>query len=177
MASERDFPYRVVASFSEAARAREVVAALIEGGVSPDRVTLDVPDIVLQEESTPTGRRESSFFRRFIVMVSLWSVLGAAIGVPIAAALTALGVGPGGTEGLLLQLVAWIIFWHLMIGLWAGYALLMDRSRFTPGQTSGTQARVEVACRDRDEVSRMVQLLRRQEASAVQVQGAAVEER
>ena len=64
-----------------------------------------------------------------------------------------------------------------MIGLWAGYALLMDRSRFTPGQASATQARVEVACRDREEVSRMVQLLRRQEASDVQVQAAAVEER
>ena len=130
-----------------------------------------------QDVSTPIGRRESSFFGRFLVMVTLWSVLGAAIGVPIAAGLTALGVGPGGAEGLLLQLVAWIIFWHLLIGLWAGYALLMDRSRFTPGRVSGTQARLEVACRDRDEVSQMVQLLRQQEASTVQVQGAAVEER
>jgi len=168
VASHDDSPYRVVASFADVVQAREAAAALIEEGVSPDRVSLDVPDIVSQEVSTPAGRRESLFFGRFVVTVTLWSIAGAVLGVPAAAILTAVGIGPGGRDGFLLQLVAWIIFWHLMIGLWAGYALLMDRSQFTPGRPGATLGRVEVACRDGDEVVLLTELLLRRGATSVQ---------
>jgi hypothetical protein len=168
VASRDDTAYRLVAGFADPALAREAAAALIEGGVSPARISLEVPDIVSQDVSTAAGRRESLFFRRFVVTVTLWSVAGAALGVPVAAILTAVGIGPGGSEGFVLQLVAWIIFWHLMIGLWAGYALLMDRTQFTPGRLGGNSARVEVACRDGDEAARLTELLRQRGATSVQ---------
>lgn len=64
---------------------------------------------------------------RLVLIIAAWSVAGTAVGGAIGALLS-YTVGPHGTEGFILQVVSWAIFAHLIIGLWAGYALLADRS-------------------------------------------------
>ena len=64
---------------------------------------------------------------RFVVIVAAASVVGTAVGAALGAILS-YTVGPHGTEGFVLLVVTWAIFAHLLIGLWAGYALLSDRS-------------------------------------------------
>jgi len=71
---------------------------------------------------------------RFAVIVAAWSIAGSAAGAAFGAVLS-YTVGPHGTEGLILLVVTWALFAHLLIGLWAGYILLADRSsaEITPG--------------------------------------------
>ena len=71
---------------------------------------------------------------RFALIVAAWSIAGTAAGAAFGAVLS-YTVGPHGTEGLILLVVTWALFAHLLIGLWAGYILLADRSRaeITPG--------------------------------------------
>jgi hypothetical protein len=64
---------------------------------------------------------------RFVVIVAACSIAGTAAGAALGAALS-YTVGPHGTEGLILLVVTWAVFAHLLIGLWAGYILLSDRS-------------------------------------------------
>ncbi len=74
---------------------------------------------------------------RFAVIVAAWSVAGTAAGAALGALLS-YTVGPRGTEGLILLMVTWALFAHLIVGLWAGYVLLADRSdpEFSPGAAS-----------------------------------------
>lgn len=65
---------------------------------------------------------------RFVAIVVLWSIVGTALGAAFGAFLS-YTVGPHGTEGLILLVITWAIFAHVLVGMWAGYALLSDRSR------------------------------------------------
>jgi len=64
---------------------------------------------------------------RVVVIIMLWSIVGAGIGAGLGAALS-LTIGPSGTSGLIIQMVSWAIFAHMLGGIWAGYLLLADRS-------------------------------------------------
>lgn len=92
------------------------------------------------------GSRHGRFLWRFTVIVVLWSIVGVAVGAALAVLFAWAGIGPGGRQGLVLQMVTWIIFWHLMLGLWAGYGMLADRSHreLAPDRIGG--ARLSVRC-------------------------------
>ena len=64
---------------------------------------------------------------RVVLVVAFWSIIGTVVGAGLGAALS-FTIGPSGTSGLIIQMVSWAIFAHLLIGLWAGYLLLADRS-------------------------------------------------
>ncbi len=70
---------------------------------------------------------EGRFMRRVVVIIALASVAGTALGAALGAAF-AFTIGPPGTSGYVIQIVSWAIFMHLLIGMWAGYLLLADRS-------------------------------------------------
>lgn len=64
---------------------------------------------------------------RIVVVIALASIAGTAIGAALGASF-AFAIGPSGTSGYIIQIVSWAIFMHLLIGMWAGYLLLADRS-------------------------------------------------
>lgn len=64
---------------------------------------------------------------KIVLIIALASVVGTAGGAGLGA-FFAFTVGPKGTSGYIIQMVSWAIFMHLLIGMWAGYALLADRS-------------------------------------------------
>ena len=109
------------ASFSTTAAAESAAAALIEAGIPGATVRLQHG--VLPEALT----REARFVSRVLVAIVLWSVVGAAPGAALGW-LLAETIGPGGTGGLILQVVCWTIVGHLIGGMLAGYLLLADRS-------------------------------------------------
>ncbi len=92
------------------------------------------------------GGREGGFMARFVVIVVACSIAGTAAGAALGAALS-YTVGPHGTEGLILLIVTWAVFAHLLIGLWAGYALLSDRSEreLSAGAATTLTARADEA--------------------------------
>jgi hypothetical protein len=59
-----------------------------------------------------------------VLIVVAWSIVGVGIGVVIGLVFAAVGIPPGGAFGVLVQAIAWGLFFHIMVGLWAGYALL-----------------------------------------------------
>ena len=65
---------------------------------------------------------------RIVLYVVLASVVGHRSLVRPSALPSPYTVGPPGTEGLIIQVVTWAIFAHLIIGMWAGYLLLADRT-------------------------------------------------
>ena len=101
----------VIASFPNARSARVAARGLAAEGIV----------------SSIGGQREGAFMARFVVIVAAWSIAGTAAGAALGAVLS-YTVGPHGTEGLILLVVTWALFAHLLIGLWAGYVLLSDRS-------------------------------------------------
>jgi hypothetical protein len=113
--------------------------------------------------ASPPSGREGRFVLRLVLLIAAWSVAGTAIGALFGTALS-YTVGPHGTEGLIIQVVSWAIFAHLMIGLWAGYVLLADRSQreFAPGDRVLLRVRVE-----RRNIDRVTAALLRAGASAV----------
>lgn len=71
--------------------------------------------------------REGRAMGRIVAIIALASVVGTAIGAALGVALH-VTIGPEGTSGLIIQVVSWAIFAHLLIGMWAGYLLLADRT-------------------------------------------------
>lgn len=116
-------------------------------------------DVVLQAQARGV---EGAFLWRAVVLIALWSVAGGAIGAAIGAGLWALGIGPGGTTGLIIQVASWAIFWHLIVGMWAGYALLADRSHpeMAPDRDASRAARLTVRCPDQQRAEELRGLLR-----------------
>ena len=108
----------ITASFPDAGSARAAARGLAAEGVA----------------ASIEGQREGGFMARFALIVAAWSIAGTAVGAVFGAVLS-YTVGPHGTEGLILLVVTWALFAHLLIGLWAGYILLADRSsaEITPG--------------------------------------------
>jgi hypothetical protein len=120
----------ITASFPDADSARAAIHDLAAEGI----------------DASIVGRREGAFMGRFAVIVAAWSIAGTAAGAAIGAALS-FTVGPHGTEGLILLVVTWALFAHLLIGLLAGYALLSDRSEreFSPGVEATLTAQADKA--------------------------------
>ena len=73
------------------------------------------------------------------------------------------GIGGGGHLEAILQIVGWVIVGHLIAGMWAGYALLADRSKreFMPesGAASVHAGVVRVRSSNRVEIERARELL------------------
>lgn len=144
----------VVATFRDAATADEAVRRFAD------------PDSQRPPSQPDThalrSQRENGFMVRLVLIIAGWSIVGTAIGGGIGALLS-YTIGPHGTSGLILQIVSWAIFAHLLIGLWAGYALLADRSGrelADPEETLSFQI-------SRDEATALARALR--EAGAVKV--------
>jgi hypothetical protein len=108
--------YEVIATFPDS---RQAQSALRQLGESRRTVSVSA-------STADLGARETRFMGRFLLVIVAWSIvgtlLGAALGVGIAYA-----IGETSTEGILLQVISWAIFAHLLIGMWAGYVLLTDR--------------------------------------------------
>lgn len=149
----------VVGVFADDVRAQQAVAALRAAGVAPERITVAgdaaaarVPVMGRQ------GERESPFILRLLIIIVLWSVAGTGVGAAIGVAFGAVGIGPQGMKGLVIQTVSWAIFAHLMAGMWAGYVLLANRGGMSQtnrrgGSENANPARpervlVRVACAD-----------------------------
>jgi MFS family permease len=111
------------AVFAEARAAQEARRQIIGEGVAAADVSLAVAAPSLVQETAREGR----LMWRIVVIIVLASAAGTAIGAALGVLLHVL-VGPEGTSGLVIQVVSWAIFAHLLIGMWAGYLLLADRS-------------------------------------------------
>lgn len=107
-------------TITDAQRAHERLA---ETGVLAEDMAMTTAAPSLIEETASEGRTMG----RIVIVIALASVVGTGIGVALGALLHIL-IGPKGTSGLVIQVVSWAIFAHLLIGMWAGYFLLADRT-------------------------------------------------
>jgi hypothetical protein len=114
---------QIDATFPGPRLAQEARRTLIESGVAPEDIALAVGAPSFAQDTA----REARVIWRIVVMIVLWSVIGTAVGAGLGA-LLAVTIGPSGTSGLIIQMVSWAIFAHLIIGMWAGYLLLADRT-------------------------------------------------
>jgi len=109
---------------------------------------------------------------RIVLVVIGWSVIGTGMGAALGAIL-AVTIGPSGTQGLIIQVVSWAIFAHLLIGMWAGYILLADRTeRDLPAVRDATPVVLNLQCATIDETERLATGLRSLGASEIKVAGA-----
>ncbi|MFQ5473584.1 MAG: hypothetical protein ACE5FA_11975 [Dehalococcoidia bacterium] len=108
----------LTATFNGESTAHAALEALAKAGIERQRMSIRTT------EPSP----ESPFLARLIITIAAWSIAGGAIGAGVGALIWLL-LGPSGTDGLVIQTVSWGIFGHLVIGLWAGYMLLADRTR------------------------------------------------
>ena len=76
---------------------------------------------------TDLSHHETRFIGRIVIIIALASVVGTALGVGMGV-LISFAIGPHGTSGIIIEAVSWAIFAHLLIGMWAGYWLLADRT-------------------------------------------------
>lgn len=120
--------HSVVGVFADYARAQQAVGALQAAGIAPERISLagDAAAARIPAMGRP-GERESPFIVRLVLIIVVWSIIGTGIGIVMGLVFGALGIGPRGVGGLLIQTVSWAIFVHLLAGMWAGYALLANR--------------------------------------------------
>jgi hypothetical protein len=146
----------VVASFRDENAADEAVRRFAD----PDSLATAAPYSAISHST-----REGGFMARVVLIVVAWSIIGTAIGAGTGAFLSYL-VGPHGTDGLILQMVSWAIFMHLLIGLWAGYLLLADRS----GRELGEPETTIVLQAERGEASALARALQEAGASRVVIQ-------
>jgi len=110
----------VVAQFSNSRRgayARDQLAREVKS----DSITLTEPSMAQESGG------EARVMGKIVLIIALASTVGTAVGAGLGAAF-AFTVGPPGTSGYIIQIVSWAIFMHLLIGMWAGYLLLADRS-------------------------------------------------
>lgn len=137
----------VSATLTTAADAQAARHHLIAVGVPGDEITLRVAPLDRAEETAREGRTMG----RIVVIIVLASIVGTVIGILIGASLHLL-VGPEGTSGLVIQVVSWAIFAHLLIGLWAGYILLADRTERELGRARHVILVIQCANIDADTV-------------------------
>jgi hypothetical protein len=163
----------VVGVFTDFPRAQQAVAALHAAGVAPERITLagDASAARIPAMGRP-GERESPFMLRLVLIIVFWSIVGTAVGLVMGLVFGAVGIGPQGVAGLLIQTVSWAIFAHLIAGIWAGYALLANRgSQQQPVRTAASAAApgrvlMRVACTE-PEVAAVEAALRDSGASRI----------
>lgn len=103
--------------------AHDARAGLAADGFPAAEAALQVAPPRPVEETAREGRA----MWRIVVIIVLASIVGTAIGAALGVLLHVV-VGPKGTSGLVIQVVSWAIFAHLLIGMWAGYLLLADRT-------------------------------------------------
>ncbi|RLC59613.1 MAG: hypothetical protein DRI30_00100 [Chloroflexi bacterium] len=118
----------ITAAFPDADSARVAARGLAAGGIA----------------ASIEAQREGGFMLRFALIVAASSIVGTAAGAAFGAILS-YTVGPHGTEGLILLVVTWALFAHLLIGMWAGYVLLADRSsaEITPDGATTLRVRTD----------------------------------
>ena len=109
--------YEVIATFPDSRRAE---SALKQLGESRRSVSFSAT------AATDLEARETRFMGRFLLVIVGWSIIGTLIGAALGVGI-AYAIGETSTEGILLQVISWAIFAHLLIGMWAGYVLLTDR--------------------------------------------------
>lgn len=109
--------------------------------------------VVTSQPSGDLATRENRFMGRIVLLIVGCSIVGTAVGAAFGATL-AVTIGPPGIEGLITQIVAWAIFAHLLIGMWAGYLLLADRTGrdLKPVRAPPAVVRAECATIDESEV-------------------------
>jgi hypothetical protein len=114
---------QVTAVFPDSRRAAAARDRLIAVGVPAANMAVCDATVTKATETASEGR----FMGRVVLVVAFWSIFGTVVGAGLGAALS-FTIGPSGTSGLIIQMVSWAIFAHLLIGMWAGYVLLADRS-------------------------------------------------
>jgi hypothetical protein len=150
MESEASRSFTVSGAFRSADDAARAAAALAAAGFAHAAVA------ARPEAAGTADAREARFMGRLVWIVVLWSIAGGIAGALIGIAVVWAGIGPSSTTAVVLQVVGWAIFGHLIAGIWAGYALLADRSQpeFAPPAGVGSGAAVEVRCSTRAEIER-----------------------
>ena len=135
----------IKATFLSSRDAQTAQKLLIEATVPAVGMTPIVAAPSLLEETSREGR----VMGRIVLIIFLASAVGTAIGAALGVALH-VTVGPPGTSGLIIQVVSWAIFAHLLIGMWAGYLLLADRSEREIGRARPVILTVRCANIDAD---------------------------
>ncbi len=160
----RDFT--LTATYGDHARAREAADALRAAGFTPDNI--DVRRALVAPQQPKRRFVPQSFVGRLTWIIVLWSIPGTVLGAALGWLLAWASIGPGGTDGTVLQIVGWAIFGHLIAGMWAGYLLLSDRSRheFNPDRAAD-ETLVTVRCRTRSEIDVAGVVLRSRGARSV----------
>jgi hypothetical protein len=155
----------VVGAFADATAAHRAVDALRNARLDERAITL-AGDCA--PASPPKREREERFLGRLLLIIITWSIVGAGVGAVMGVAFNLLGIGPGGTGGLLLQVASWALFAHLIAGLWAGYALLTrGESREPVRHITGGRVLVAVWCGGSATSTRATSALRDAGASAI----------
>jgi hypothetical protein len=162
-----DAEFVVAGSFVDESAVRAAVGALRASGVRDDDV-----EVVAAPASSTRAAGEVRFVWRLVWIVVLWSLVGGVVGALSGAGVVWAGIGGGGTLAIVLQIIGWMIFGHLIAGMWAGYALLADRSKreFAPqGVDAGRMSIVRVRCCDRPQIDHARRLLDAAAATSVDV--------
>ena len=150
--------------------ANSAVPRLHSAGVSPAAITIAGAGAPAARSATP---RESGYLWRLVLIVVFWSMVGAAIGVAMGLAFAAAGVPPGGLAGVGVHVAVWAIFAHLIVGMWAGYALLTRGESREPVTTLASgRVLVRVSC-DAASTERVRETLRQGGALSIGVYDAA----
>jgi hypothetical protein len=149
--------FLVRATLRDDQRIEDVVGRLRSLGLSP---------IIHSEDFTATSDKETRFMGRIFLVVVFWSVVGTAAGAALGVVLH-VTVGPSGTEGLIIQVVSWAIFAHLIIGMCAGYLLLADRTEEDLPAVRQEGARIEVECDSIDDAREAAAILEEAGASEI----------
>lgn len=105
---------RLTAAFASPGDAVAAREALAREGVPADVATAE-----------GVGR-EVRFMTRVVLWIVLWSIPGGVVGAALGAGLAALL--SSSSEGFIVQTISWMIFGHLIAGMWAGYVMLADRT-------------------------------------------------
>jgi hypothetical protein len=153
--------FRVSGAFRDDIAARSALAAFQDAGFAPGVIA------VHRELARDGTRGETSFLGRLVWIIVFWSIPGTIVGALAGWGIAVLA-GIDDTTGIVLMVVAFAIFGHLIAGIWAGYVLLADRSErefSAPGERGRTV--LEVRCRNREELERARQLMDQSGATGV----------
>jgi hypothetical protein len=147
--------FTVVATFNDASVAQRAASELDAAGIPASRVRIAFP----MSPVTRAGHTERVLWR-LLLQVVWWSIVGGAIGLLVGLAFWHWGVGPSGLDGFWVQVATWMIFGHLLLGIWAGYLVLGNQADLGLRESAERGATVSVRCDTRAEIERAEQLLR-----------------
>ena len=139
-----DTTVTVIGAFADATAANAAVPRLHGSGVAPAAITVVGAGSPAAAAYDPP---EAGFLWRLVLIVVFWSMVGAGVGVAMGLAFAAAGLPPGGWTGVGVHIAAWSIFAHLIVGMWAGYALLTRGESRQPVTTLASgRVLVRVTC-------------------------------